>query len=760
MSRLIGEKGIYVPDMAKDSLIKTLSSLTAVVTIHSDLDGVDDATEQIEADPRMYVQIKPWGEGLDVELAVRPLGPEGASCRPGAGGTMVFGLLKSKRVRTRRNLDAEREELIRVVRSCPALQGAEELHGDRRRIADAESALEFLLQLRELDGSVVPEWPMGETMKIRAHVSGARLSARAHGVEKESSLSDMFSVSGSVQVDDDLVLDMKDLLALMQESTGRFLPLGNGEFIALTKQFQRRVELMASVGELKGNEIRLPALFPQVMGGLDGFIGELDEEWRRRSALIDAAAKMNPAVPKELKATLRNYQAEGYQWLVRLSSWGAGACLADDMGLGKTVQVLAALLFRAQDGPALVVAPTSVCQNWITEAARFAPTLNMIDLRRDRSLSVGPSSVVVASYGLLQNEIERLSEVRWHTIVLDEAQAIKNMDTRRSAAVMQLNGDFRIATTGTPIENHLGELWNIFRFLNPHYLGSIDSFNRRFAGPIERGDDDAREKLKRVIKPFILRRRKEQVMKELPPKTEVILRVDLNEEERAVYEAVRRSAIESLAGVSGANRRFQIFAALTRLRRVCCSAALAVPEERRDEFAEVSSAPSAKMEAFLELLAEIRQGGHRALVFSQFVSHLSLIRAQLDKDGVPYQYFDGATPPDERTKRVAAFQAGEGDCFLISLKAGGMGINLTAADYVIHMDPWWNPAVEEQASDRAHRIGQSRPVTVYRLVARDTVEERIVDLHAWKKDLAESLLEGSSEALHLSADEMLELIMD
>ncbi|MCL2010086.1 MAG: SNF2-related protein, partial [Synergistaceae bacterium] len=254
-----------------------------------------------------------------------------------------------------------------------------------------------------------------------------------------------------------------------------------------------------------------------------------------------------------------------------------------------------------------------------------------------------------------------------------------------------------------------------------------------------------------VIQPFILRRSKEQVLEELPPKTEITIRVELNEEEQAFYEALRRNAVEELSAPDSADQRFKIFAELMRLRRACCNASLVMKEK---DF------PSAKMEAFSEILGELRDNGHKALVFSQFVDHLAIISKYLDDEKISYQYLDGSTSPQERARRVAAFQSGAGDCFLISLKAGGTGLNLTAADYVIHMDPWWNPAVEEQASDRAHRIGQERPVTVYRIVAKDTIEEKIVDLHSWKRDLAESLLDESEAPAHLSAEEMLELIRE
>jgi SNF2 family DNA or RNA helicase len=329
------------------------------------------------------------------------------------------------------------------------------------------------------------------------------------------------------------------------------------------------------------------------------------------------------------------------------------------------------------------------------------------------------------------------------------------MTTKRSQAAMTLQGEFKMITTGTPIENHLGELWNLFRFINPGLLGSLEHFNRRFAIPIERDkDQQARSKLKKLVQPFILRRVKSEVLQELPPRTEIMLHVEQGSEERALYEALRRQALETLAGSDAGSvgqKQLRILAEIMRLRRACCNPQLVVKD---------TDISSAKLEVFTELLDELLAGRHKALVFSQFVDHLSILRKLLDEKNISYQYLDGSTPVLERKKRVDAFQAGSGDVFLISLKAGGVGLNLTAADYVIHMDPWWNPAVEDQAADRAHRMGQQRPVTIYRLVTRDTIEDKIVDLHQHKRDLASSLLEGSDMSGKLSADELLALLQE
>ncbi|MBQ9527972.1 MAG: DEAD/DEAH box helicase [Fretibacterium sp.] len=778
IAHILGPSGLLIPAQAKESILRTLESLASVITIQSDLEGTGGLAEAVEPDSRIYVQLQPNGEGLDIGVVTRPLGPQGPVCRPGQGGAALFGLQDKRRVRASRDLEAENAALAALLEGCPALSEAEQVREEGWQISGPYLALEFLAQLKELEETVVVEWPKGQSMKVSRPTGESQLNISIRQAR------DWFAVSGELRVHEGLVLSMKELLEAMKAGKGRFVPLGNGEFLALTQEFHRRLEVLASLGDVRGDEVRISPLAASVTGELLEGVGQADvaEEWRSKALQIAEAEQMTPVLPSTFRGELRDYQLEGFRWLMRLAHWGAGACLADDMGLGKTIQALAVLVARGAEGPSLVVAPTSVCPNWTAEAARFAPTLNVKSLRetgpgrtgREELLSqLEPRDVVIVSYGILQNERDILSGVEWNVIVLDEAQAIKNMGTKRSSAVMKLNGAFRIATTGTPIENSLSELWNLFRFLNPGYLGSFESFWRRFGVPIERSGAEgrasqpaeglvtavpdrrpgreARSRLRRMIRPFVLRRTKEQVLSELPPKTEITLKVDLKDEERAFYEALRRSAVEELSEVreEGEGGRFQVLAALMKLRRACCSASLVSPDIHL---------PSAKLEAFTDVLTELRGGGHKALVFSQFVDHLSILRAWLDKEKIPYQYLDGSTPQEERERRVAAFQAGEGDCFLISLRAGGTGLNLTAADYVVHMDPWWNPAVEAQASDRAHRIGQTRPVTVYRIVARDTIEEQIVALHAWKRDLAGGLLDDTGEALRLSVKELLELI--
>jgi len=353
----------------------------------------------------------------------------------------------------------------------------------------------------------------------------------------------------------------------------------------------------------------------------------------------------------------------------------------------------------------------------------------------------GPFDVVLTSYGMLPTRGELFASRAWTTAVLDEAQAIKNATTQTARAAHRLRADARVALSGTPIENHLGELWSLFRFLVPGLLGTKRSFQGNFIKPVADVEGHAFQpgnpgrRLRERVRPFVLRREKRTVLRELPPRTELVLHVEPSDAQLAFLEALRRKDLRTLADAK--DHRFALLAALMRQRRACCAPELVSPRTK---------VPSAKLEAFMQLVDELRDGGHRALVFSQFVDLLALVRRDLDARGIPYRYLDGSTSPKQREREVASFQDGEGDLFLISLKAGGTGLNLTAADYVVHLDPWWNPAAEDQASDRAHRIGQTRPVTVYRLVLQGSVEEKILAIHDQKRSLAEGLLADADDA--------------
>jgi len=750
---ILGE-GLEVPLEAERRVLQAISAISSIVTVQSDIGGSPGDIEQVNADMRLHVHLLPYQQGLRVRVLVRPLPDAGPFLEPGDGAESIIADVAGVRMEAKRDLNAEREAERQLLADCKALENAEHEHGEWL-LGQPFHCLELITELQELDATrVVVAWPEGESFRITKKVSSksVRLNIRRD--------KDWFAANGEVQIDENKVMNLRELLGRLRED--RFVALGDNQFIALTDELHRRLTDLSAYTDADEEALRFHPLASFALEEMALEAGEVDADvaWRKHLQHMQANADYQPQLPTTLQAELRDYQVEGFAWLSRLAHWGVGACLADDMGLGKTLQALALILSRAPGGPTLVVAPTSVATNWMAEAERFAPTLNMklfgAGKREAMLKEAGAFDVVVVSYGLLQLEAELFKDVRWHTIVLDEAQAIKNAHTRRSQAVMSLRGDFRMAATGTPLENHLGELWNLFRFINPGLLGTSDQFNLRFAGPIEKATDKraelaARTRLRRLTQPFILRRTKAQVLSELPPRTEIVLPVELSQEEMALYESLRRDALDRIATLEApqAQKQIQILAEMMKLRRAVCNPVLVAPD---------SGIRSSKLDAFARLVDELLENRHKALVFSQFVDHLTLLRKHLDERGIRYQYLDGATAMQERKRRVDAFQAGDGDLFLISLKAGGVGINLTAADYVIHMDPWWNPAVEDQASDRAHRMGQQRPVTIYRLVARHTIEEGIVDLHRHKRDLADSLLEGSDVSARMSPDDMLAML--
>ena len=744
---------LEIPVAAKDKVLAAIQGISSIVTVHSDIGGGVSDAEEVPSDSKPHVHILPAGDGLKVAVLARPFANAGAYYRPGTGGTTVLAEIDGKRLQTTRNLKEEKKLANEAIAACLTLGNYEE-HESEWTIDDPEFCLELLMELQALGDRIVLEWPEGEKMRISHRVGFGDF----HMSINQSR--DWFAAEGELRLSDDKVMDMQRLLELLDKTPSRFIPLGDGQFIALTQQFRNRLEEFRRLSEKHGKGARF---HPLAALALEDFVDEIDDlkadkHWKAHVKKIKEMRNFEPQMPSTLQAELRDYQIEGFEWLARLAHWGVGACLADDMGLGKTLQSLALILSRAPNGATMIVAPTSVCMNWIGEVAKFAPTLNVIVFGagdRQKVLdNLQPFDIVICSYGLLQQEevAEMLAKVEWQTVVLDEAQAIKNTATKRSQAAMNLQSGFKLITTGTPIENHLGELWNLFRFINPGLLGSLDSFNINYANPIERSQDkEARNQLKKLIQPFILRRTKNQVLQELPSRTEVTLQVELTREELAFYEALRREAIAKLTNTeaNAGQKHLQVLAAIMKLRRACCNTKLVRPD---------IPLPSSKLQLFGEVVNELLDNKHKALVFSQFVDHLHIIRDYLDSQKIKYQYLDGSTPAKERKKRVEAFQAGEGDVFLISLKAGGTGLNLTAADYVIHMDPWWNPAVEDQASDRAHRIGQKRPVTIYRLVAKGTIEEKIVDLHNHKRDLADSLLEGTDMSGKVTTDALLKLI--
>ncbi|NWK77741.1 DEAD/DEAH box helicase [Aquitalea sp. LB_tupeE] len=749
LAALLGHR-LSVPVAARKKLLEAIGDMVPWLPV--ELVEADDGADlpAMPADPRLFAVLTPLPEGLRLQLRCR-VAEQAAWYPPGRGPWQQVALYQGQALRFQRQLSEEKQALAALLDDCPALAAARPDPDGVLQwlLANQQQALQVVQQLQ----AIAPQrlecvWPQGQRMRIQAQAGLPQLRL------KTKRKNGWLEVTGEVQVDEDRVLQLRQLLEALAHQPGQYLRLSEQDWLVLSDSLHAKLQQLVRLADHAiADGLRLSLLAAPLLAVLSEDIGQFDGDagWQQLQQGWDSLRTFEPSVPATLQASLRPYQLQGFAWLSRLAHIGAGACLADDMGLGKTVQTLALLLARAHLGPQLVVAPTSVALNWLAEAARFAPSLHLRPYQQQRDLStVGPQDLVIASYGLLQLQADDFAEVHWASVVLDEAQAIKNAATKRAQAAQGLRADFRLAASGTPVENHLGELWSLFRFITPGLLGNEERFQQRFAQPIAEGDEQARTTLKAMIQPYLLRRTKAEVLTELPPRTDITRRIALSEQEVHVYEAMRQQALQTLAEVDSQDKKtMQVLAELTRLRRFCCHPALLQPD---------TALPASKFAFFCQLMSELLDNGHKALVFSQFVDHLALARQWLDEQGIAYQYLDGATPGKQRKARMDAFQAGEGEVFLISLKAGGTGLNLTAADYVIHLDPWWNPAVEDQASDRAYRMGQQRPVTVYRLVAENTIEEKIVALHAEKRALADSLLEGGDLAARLDGEALLALL--
>ena len=740
------------PKESEKQLSVLLPQLSRILTVHSDLVQNEKQLKKVKADTQITIQLQPIGEGIKAELFVKPFIGEPPYCKPGKGNASVIGKLDEKRVQAIRNFEEEKMHLHEVLEWLQPINDKQEQDEDVFFFDNAYQCLDMLEILQQHIDKVRIEWPHGSQMKIKGSVDFKDLSLSVKGAGQ------WFEVEGELKIDAASFIKISELLQKMRESKGRFIALSDTEFIALSDKLRKQLQAIDTLFTEEKGKLKLSSLTASSLLEIEEQGTKLKKSNAFSSLIkrIEAAEKEKFIVPKQLKTELRNYQTDGFRWMSRLAYWGAGACLADDMGLGKTIQAIALMISRGKQGASLVIAPASVLLNWKNELERFAPSLTPLVMNEtgcDRKTLVKNASeydIVLTTYGLLINEAEMLASKEWNIITLDEAHTIKNKETKMSKAAMELNGSFRLLLTGTPLQNHLGEIWNLFQFANPGLLGSFQQFTEKFIYPIEKeGDKNRQRQLKRLLQPFILRRTKTEVLDELPQKTEITLHVELAEQERALYENIRREAINNLN--EGSATAIQTLAEITRLRQAACHPSLVHPE---------LNLTSAKSTAFLKLVEELINNNHRSLVFSQFTSHLNLIRKELDKAGIEYLYLDGSTPLPERNKLVKAFQTGNQSLFLISLKAGGLGLNLTAADFVIHLDPWWNPAIEDQASDRAYRIGQMRPVTVYRLIATQTIEEKIIRLHQTKKSLADSLLDGSDLAHKLTKEEMLELLKE
>jgi SNF2 family DNA or RNA helicase len=611
--------------------------------------------------------------------------------------------------------------------------------------------------------AVVDEEPERDwfDLELGIIVNGERLSLLPILINLLRTHPELMTLAGIAKRRDD-----EQLLVQLNHFTQR----GGGP-IQVALPYGRLKTVLATLGDFywreEGNDaIRLNTADATRLKQLDDMplVWQGGDRLRQFSERLVNIKNASVKVPKGLNAKLRPYQLEGLSWMQALRELEVGGVLADDMGLGKTLQTLAHLLVEKQAGrldrPALAVMPTSLIPNWMDEAKHFTPQLNVLALyganRHQEYQSLENYDLILTTYALLPRDVELLSKQLLHVLVLDEAQYIKNPNSKAAHAARQLNARQRLCLSGTPLENHLGELWSLFHFLMPGWLGDAKQFSSNYRTPIEKLGNEARlQHLNARIKPFLLRRTKEQVATELPPKTEIVHWVELNDAQRDVYETMRlamdKKVHDEITRKGVARSQIIILEALLKLRQVCCDLRLvnSVPLNPRHS-------SSAKLQSLMEMLEELLSENRKILLFSQFTSMLELIEMELQQRGIEYALLTGRTK-DRRTP-VQDFQSGKRSIFLISLKAGGTGLNLTAADTVIHYDPWWNPAAENQATDRAYRIGQEKPVFVYKLIARGTVEEKIQHLQHEKSALASGVLDGRTSGDWKLQDEEIEAL--
>jgi len=622
-------------------------------------------------------------------------------------------------------------------------------------------AKDFPVRVAEVDGDIEAELKSGTgidwfDLHLGVSIEGVRVDI----------LPAILKLLRQIPVD-----QMEDFLE-DDDDEGRMvrLRLGDGRLLSLpmarVRPIMQALASLFAAGGVDGDSVRLgkadaadAAAFADAVPGLVWRGGEHLRELGRR--LKDSAGIPVVALPDIFVGALRPYQQAGLDWMQLLSGVGLGGVLADDMGLGKTVQTLAHIAVEKAAGrldrPCLVIAPTSLMANWLAEAGTFTPSLSVLVLhgaaRKDSFATIGDHDLVLTTYPLLARDADVLTAQEWHIVILDEAQFVKNPATAAAKVLRGLDARHRLALSGTPLENHLGELWSLFDFVSPGFLGDRTSFVRNWRTPIEKkGDKERRATLARRVKPFLLRRTKAQVAADLPPKTEIIEHVELTDAQRDLYEGIRlamhKKVREAIAAKGLKRSRIELLDALLKLRQACCD-----PRLVKTATARAIQGGSAKLTRLMEMVTELVEEGRRILLFSQFTSMLALIEAELQAEQIPYVLLTGTTR--DRATPVRRFQNGEVPLFLISLKAGGTGLNLTAADTVIHYDPWWNPAVEAQATDRAHRIGQDKPVFVHKLVALDTIEVKMAELKARKQALADGLFDpDAGSALDVGEDDI------
>jgi superfamily II DNA or RNA helicase len=739
LQQLIGKGAIHVPVDHTAQLRQMLLGADA-----SELPGLPEElrTTLVDAVPVPHLTVESQGSGRPASLSLEFSYAGGP---PVPAGAVTHVPTRDRSVLARRAIDVERaaEQRLRDLGARASWD-----QWQRRPV----------LQLSPADLPRVVRTLLGEGWNVAADGARFRLALDPPELEIRSGI-DWFELHGAVRFDTERVA-LPALLEAIARREGR-ITLSDGSVGLLPEHWLQPIGALG-IGAREGNHLRFTRSQVPL---LDALLASRPEvAWDAAATTLRDRIAHVQALPEDppshFQGRLRDYQREALGWLRFLRELGFGGCLADDMGLGKTVVVLALLESRRHDAaesgpehrPSLVVVPRSVLFNWQQEARRFAPDLRVLDLsgvgRRDLMHRIDESDLVLVTYGTLRRDAPALADVPFDYVILDEAQAIKNASTAGAKAARLLSGHHRLALSGTPVENRLADLWSLFEFLNPGLLSGSTAFARSFSSV---ADSDELQALGRGLRPFILRRTKDQVASELPPRSEQTILCDLDRAQRTLYNELRDHYRRQLLGSrSWELTRIQVLEALLRLRQAACHPGLVDARRAKD--------PSAKLDLLVPSLIESIEEGHKALVFSQFTSFLALLRTRLDREQMTYEYLDGQTR--DRERRVTRFQS-EPDChlFLISLKAGGVGLNLTAADYVFILDPWWNPAAEAQAVDRTHRIGQTRNVFAYRLIARDTVEERVLELQQRKRELADAIITADNSVIRSLQREDLELLL-
>lgn len=754
LSRILPTKELPITALPQLKMLE--EKLRNIIEVRSDL-SLAEAIPQLAGEKTLSVRITPDDGNFKVFLQSCPMPDGHERFAPGEGAEDIFDVENGFTKMVHRDLRGE-FDVYNILRKELESKDVEFEDYQNATLSEAESLLHLLAFTHEYPDHYLVEWPEGQVLKFKGIFNPSDIDIQV------TSNIDWFKVEGKISAGGSYMTIRQLLDSFKESGDSEYIRVGDKEYMKMSKVLRKHIAELASMSTMsKGGGLVVPqyriGALAEVLGNDGGLHATIDQGYTDLLDRMKAAYSMDPPLPQGLNAELRPYQLEGYKWLVRLSSWGAGACLADDMGLGKTLQTLTYLLSRSSEGPSLVVAPKSVAPNWKNETEKFTPSLNVTVLNEERKKketieAAGPGDVIVTTYGMLVTQTEALSKKMWNIICLDEAHQIKNKNTRTSSAAMSLHSNHRMILTGTPIQNHLGDLWNLFQFINPGLLGPWQEFLDKYIKTAEVDSEEKKEKLRGLTTPFILRRTKEEVLDDLPEKISYSHMVELSDEEMLIYEKCRSDAEnvfnKALKKGTKPEMKISFFEMLTRLRLISNAVQLAYPEWTKG---------SSKVNELLEILENVTETPeNKVLVFSQFTSFLEIVEDALNKKKISYMYLDGQTSMKDRQRSVEEFQNGDCQVFLISLKAGGLGLNLTAANYVILMDPWWNPAIENQAADRAHRIGQKRSVTVIRMVSAQTIEEKILKLHEKKQDLADRMLEGTADSSSLSMDDILDLV--